>query len=508
MHCVVGGTCVPCATKCLFRWDNRGCESVSIVRLKGTCRVKIVAKNRGGVVLGRDDPSVTGRAGVVLVAEVERVLGVSGVFDSGVAEIRGKGSGYSAGGLLLATAEAMLCGADFMADLDDVRADVAAARLRAVPTPSACWFAVLARRFDDDRITQVEVAMGALVARWWDTLSPSRRAEIAAGRVTIDLDTTDVEVYGQKKRGVAYNYLGQLVGRVHAGTWAEAGVVLAGQLGSGADDPRPQAAGVLARALAALPEGLARPVVRADAGYHDVKVAQAAVALGCDYAVAVKRNQAVWAAELRIPPDAWQPAIGMTGAEVAVWDYTPAGWPAGTRCVARRVPIRGAMPTKRSRRRRTIPGRQLLLGLLGLGPAWAYSFILTNLADPAEEIETRFRERARIEERFKDAKLGMPLRHLPSGYEETNRVWMWSALLALNLSVFTQSLARVDNHPGHAEQRQRAHGKRLRRELICIPARIITHARATIIRPAPTIRFGPFPTALANLQTLPTWKPG
>ena len=83
------------------------------------------------------------------------------------------------------------------------------------------------------------------------------------------------------------------MGRVHAGTWAEAGVVLAGQLGSGADDPRPQAAGVLARALAALPEGLARPVVRADAGYHDVKVAQAAMRLGCDYAVAVKRNQAV-----------------------------------------------------------------------------------------------------------------------------------------------------------------------------------------------------------------------
>jgi hypothetical protein len=27
-------------------------------------------------------------------------------------------------------------------------------------------------------------------------------------KVTIDLDTTDVEVYGRKKRGVAYNYQG------------------------------------------------------------------------------------------------------------------------------------------------------------------------------------------------------------------------------------------------------------------------------------------------------------
>lgn len=504
----MGGTCVPCATRCLFRGDNRGYETVSIVRLKGTCRVESLAKNRGGVVLGRDDPSVTGRAGVVLIAEVERVLGVSGVFDSGVAEIRRKASGYSAGGLLLAAAEAMLCGADFMADLDGIRADVAAARLRAVPMPSACWFAVLARRFDDQRISEVETAMGGLVRRWWDRLDGSRREDIIGGRVTIDLDTTDVEVYGPKKRGVAYNYLGQLVGRVHAGTWAEAGVVLAGQLGSGVDDPRPQAAGVLARALAALPEGLARPVVRADSGYHDIKIAVAAVGLGCDFAVAVKRNQAVWAAELRIPPDAWQPALGMTGAEVAVCDYAPAGWPAGTRCILRRVPIRGEMPTERSRRRRSIPGRQLLLGLLGLGPAWAYSFLLTNLAGDVTEIEAWFRERARIEERFKDAKLGMPLRHLPSGYPKTNRVWMWSALLALNLSTFTQSLARVDNHPEHHDRRQRAHAKRLRRELICIPARIITHARTTIIRPAPTVRHGPFPTALTNLQTLPTWKPG
>ena len=148
-------------------------------------------------------------------------------------------------------------------------------------------------------------------------------------------------MYGHQKRGVAYNYQGQLVGRVHAGTWAEAGLVLAGQLGSRVDDPRPQAAGVLARALAGLPEGLARPVVRADAGCHDVKVARAAVGLGCDYAVAVKHNQAVWAAELRIAPDAWKPALGMVGAEVAVSDYAPAGWagvaspdgsPSGGRC--------------------------------------------------------------------------------------------------------------------------------------------------------------------------------
>ena len=42
----------------------------------------------------------------------------------------------------------------------------------------------------------------------------------AGGPVTIDLDTTDVEVYGRKKRGVAYNHQGQRVGRPHVATWA------------------------------------------------------------------------------------------------------------------------------------------------------------------------------------------------------------------------------------------------------------------------------------------------
>ena len=39
-----------------------------------------------------------------------------------------------------------------------------------------------------------------------------RAAALAEGPVTIDLDTTDVEVYGRKKRGVAYNHQGQRVG--------------------------------------------------------------------------------------------------------------------------------------------------------------------------------------------------------------------------------------------------------------------------------------------------------
>ena len=38
--------------------------------------------------------------------------------------------------------------------------------------------------------------------------------------MTIDIDATDVEVYGSKKRGVAYNYQGQLRHEVARDEWA------------------------------------------------------------------------------------------------------------------------------------------------------------------------------------------------------------------------------------------------------------------------------------------------
>jgi hypothetical protein len=58
------------------------------------------------------------------------------------------------------------------------------------------------------------------------------------------------EVYGRKKRGVAYNHQGQRVGRPHVAAWAETEIVLAADLGSGTDDPRASAPGLLRRALA------------------------------------------------------------------------------------------------------------------------------------------------------------------------------------------------------------------------------------------------------------------
>jgi hypothetical protein len=465
--------------------------------------VKTLRRCQPPVTLGAPDPTLTPRAGLCLVAEVDRVLGVAATLDCHIGQLKARRRGLSAGELVLSMAETMLAGGDFMCDLDFQREDVAGAPLRAVPQiPAATTFIGCAKRFEETVFQAIEKAIGELVGRGVAMLSAARRQQLTATRPTIDLDPTDVEVYGVKKEGVAFNYKGQRCGRPHPAVWAEAGVVLAADLGSGTSDPRPQAPALIARATAALPDGLGRPIMRADSGFFDKKVAEAALLHGADFAIAARRNRAVWRAERVIPDQAWRPAIDMD-AEVAECSYVPGGWPEGTRCICRRVRVRreDLRSDKRTRRRKTIDPKQLSLledGEIDL--AYAYSFIVTNLDWDTVEIESWFRQRALVEERIEDSKAGMALRHLPSGYEAVNRTWMWSAFLALNCSVWLQGLSGTDTGSDG-----RAHAKRLRRELIAVPARVLRHARSVVVRVAPEHRRGIFADAWESLGAFPSF---
>ena len=98
----------------------------------------------------------------------------------------------------------------------------------------------------------METGIGDIHTAMLAALPPARAAALG-DEVTIDLDTTDVEVYGRKKRGVAFNYPGQRCGRPHVASWAQTATVLAADLMAGDADPRPQAPELLNRALAALP---------------------------------------------------------------------------------------------------------------------------------------------------------------------------------------------------------------------------------------------------------------
>ena len=267
--------------------------------------------------------------------------------------------------------------------MDRRRADTAGQELETVPTPASTTTAQLAKRFTTAHLAGIEDGIGVINQRLLGLLPDHRRLQLLAV-ATIDGDTTDVEVYGSKKQDAVYNYLGQRAYRPHIAFWAEGGSTLAAHSMRADGDPRPAAAGLLDRAIAALPPGVGKVQCRWDSGYFAGDLARHCLTRNVDFAIGVKRNTAVGRA-CRIPPkNGWHPAIGMAHTEVAVIEYLPGSWPADAKvsCIARRtrIPVELIPTDARARKLRTIDKDQLALALAGqIDHVYGYSFILTNL---------------------------------------------------------------------------------------------------------------------------------
>ena len=104
--------------------------------------------------------------------------------------------------MLVGIAAAQLAGQDFMAGLDRHRADAAGQVLTPVPGLASTTAAGLARKFTDRQWAAVETGLGDVHAAALQVLArvtPDRAAGLCESE-TIDLDTTDVEVYDRQKQ--------------------------------------------------------------------------------------------------------------------------------------------------------------------------------------------------------------------------------------------------------------------------------------------------------------------
>jgi Transposase DDE domain group 1 len=464
-------------------------------------RISAGGRRRQQVRAGAPDRSLTANAGLAAITELCDRLGVIKALDQAVGPIKQRNRGVGAGELLTGIAAAQLAGEDFLTGLDRQRADAAGQQITPVPGLASTTAAGLARRITPAQWQAVEHGVAAVTSRMLSLLPAPWAAALAHGPVTIDLDTTDVEVYGRKKRGVAYNYQGQRVGRPHVAAWAETETVLAADLGDGTDDPRATAPDLLRRALAALPQRARQPgrvAMRADAGYFAGQLARAAHDEQIAFAIGAKRIAPLWRLLAGVAGEDWHDAIDMDGAQVAVAEYCPDWWPANTRLLIRRVLLDPAQVSAdpRSRRRRTLhpDQRGMLFPELAQQPAvYAYSFILTNLdvssPDKAAAVEHWYRHRTTVENIFRDSKLGAALRHLPSGYPQVNLAWMWGALLAASMAAWLHQLTAItageDVIYGHGVRGGKAMIATLRRRLIAVPGRLVRHARHLVLRLPP-----------------------
>ena len=450
------------------------------------------ARRPGRLIIRADDPTLTPYAGLAISGELAHRLGLAGLIDAELAverrarAVKVRRRGLSPGELVVAVAECQLVGGAFFDHIEDVRADRAGAALRAVgATPSAPTALQNAKRFRRVHCQRIERAAARA----------GERLDRALGRdggepPTVDLDATQVTVYGACKQGAARSRHGHMSYAPHVAFWAERGRALSSELVGGNREKLTGAecARIASRALSLLPAGHAPATFRIDSAYYQVELLQRLRAECSRFTVSVPRNQAMWKKLAEIPESAWTDALDMPGAQVAETAYRPEGWKhEPLRLIVRRVPFTASEIAKRkgSRRLKTIHPAQLQLALEGkVASVYGYSFILSDLHwQPAVWIEHFHRHRAQIEERLKEAKLGQALRHLPSGNEHANRVWLAAALLALNLTAFCCDLCPAAGASGKAPEDAplRRAAKTLRRLLFNVPARIARSGRRTIL---------------------------
>jgi len=437
-----------------------------------------------------DDETLTPFGGSAVVGELVRRLELIPALDraietaprvGGLRPVKQRARGCSPGQLLVAVAESQLCGGDSMLDLERLRADQAGAELRAVAeVPAASTACQLARRYRRTHLRAAEQAFAACA-----NAMDAQLGRTVEGPVTLDFDSTGVEVYGRNKPGAGVNYQGQLAYQPLLCSWAQRGRLLGTELLAGNDSTRgEEPRQLLKRTLEFLPGGHGPVAARFDSGFYRVDLLADCRARAVRFSISVPRSTAMWSALERIAEDAWQPADGLRDAEVAETTYTPSGWEhEPLRLIVRRVAHQAdaLSDDPRARRKRTIPRDQLNLGLAGEADVvFGYSFILTDLPGEAPTVEHHHRDRAQIEERIKDAKLGVSLRRLPLSDLDANRVWLACSALALNLLALLNDLMFGPEPPGHLPRRRQA--KFVRRMLLCVPARVIHHARQIILR--------------------------
>ena len=405
--------------------------------------------------IGAADPSLTAAGGMLAVTELCGKLGLIEALDEAMGPVKQRRRGFTGGQALTGMAAAQLAGEDFLVGLDRVPRRSGRPAGHPVPGLAASTATGIARRRywaalarDRGRAGEGDIADGGPAAA-------ERAAELAEGPVTIDIDATDVEVYGEQKRGVACTYQGQRAGRPHVAAWAETEIPLAADLLAGDQDPRSSVVALLGRALAALPQAVRDGAaaagqkirLRADAGYFAGDLARAAAKADMTFAIGAKRVTTMWKALAGIADDAWRDAIDMDNAQVAV-PRRPAEWPQDTVLLIRRVRLdpEQVSADPRSRRRRTLHPDQRALPIpeLEAEPAiYAYSFILTNadVSTPAKAAacEHWYRHRTAVENIFRDSN-SAALRHLPSGYEQVDTAWMWASLIAAAIAAWLHQL--------------------------------------------------------------------
>jgi hypothetical protein len=159
-----------------------------------------------------------------------------------------------------------------------------------------------------------------------------------------------------------------------------------------------------------------------------------------------------------VPEADWQPSCYRAGSEVASFVWKPKSWQRARRFVVRRDPIE--------------PGEQLSLA----GAEWHYWALVTNDEErSADELECWQRAKANVENRIKEAKLGLGLDNLPCTGFHANWAYLLIVLHAYNLLCWLKLFALPASERG-------SYVKRLRLRYLAVAGTVGRSGRRLLLR--------------------------
>jgi hypothetical protein len=433
--------------------------------------LKVTLTERSALVrVAASSQQITAHAGLLLVRELWDRLGVAALLEA--VTVKKRSRGYSPAQQVLALCETLIAGGECLDDAALLRADRAQEQLRGHAVPDPTTLGRFLASFNLGHIRQLERALDGLFARV--------HLLVERETVTLDLDATLVEHHGPvgSRQGTRGTYTGKIAWHPLLCFVGETGEWLHGKLRNGHAAASRGAVRFVRQCLRRLPAG-ARVYLRADEGFWGQDFFAELERRQITYAIGAPQIASVKARISEIPAGDWRPSSYRDGSEVASFGWQPTTWKQKRRFVVRRDPIE--------------PGEQLRLDE---GNYHYYVLVTNDLERTEDELERWHRAKANVENRIKEAKLGLGLDNLPCRSFHANWAYLLVTLLAYNLLCWLKLLA--------LPQGERAsYAKRLRFRFLNVAATVGRSGRRLVLRLAagyPLLR--DFIAALKRIQAL------
>ena len=426
-----------------------------------------------------DEPTLVADAGLIVPAILMVRLGLESLVNRTV-RLTGRVGGSRPGRKILTLVAAILAGATHIDHADRLRAG-ATNRVLSFKVMAPSTLGTFLRAFTFGHVRQLDAVIAEATRRAWAFgCGPANKA------MTIDLDSTIVEVHGYKKHGAAYGYTRQLGYHPLLATRAGTGEILHARLRKGSSQ---RGVGRFCEELIARIRrcGATGPLtVRADSGFFSWDLIKILNRLGVAWSITVHFNAAVRQTIAGISDDAWV-------------DITyPDG---GLAQVAETLHVTGGGAGKRARRATRLIVRRTRLTdphQLQLWPEWRYHCFVTNVDLDAVAADAFHREHATVELAIRDLKEGAGLEHCPSGHFFANAAWLGCAVLAHNLVRWTARLGAV------GDRGELTVARTIRTRLLALPGRLVNRSgRLTLRLPERWPWAETFTGALGRIRSLP-----